>query len=89
MDLPTVQALLGILTLVSLVLGALLTAMHRRVSDLDRELSDHRIEVAQNYVTKDDHDRRVTAEIESVKDLLYRVELGLKDLLEISKKDSA
>lgn len=89
MDLPTVEALLGLLTLLCLVLGALLTAIHGRVSDSEKQLSDHRIVVAQDYVTKDEHERRITAEINSLKEMMQRIEGNITKLITMSNKDSA
>lgn len=89
MDLPTVETLLGLLTLLCLVLGALLTAIHGRVSDSEKQLSDHRVAVAQEYVTRDEHERRLTAEISSLKELMQRVESNLTKLLEKSEKGAS
>ena len=68
MDVQTMQALLSLLTLMVLVFGGLLGVLWGQLTTIGKALSLHQLHVAENYVTSDEHERRITAEIKSLKD---------------------
>lgn len=86
MDVQTMQALVGLLMLLVTVFGGLLLALWRQLSETNKCLSAHQVFVAQKYVTKEEHDRRITQEIDSMKELLQRVESNVTRLLEMNTK---
>lgn len=87
MDVGTLQALVGLLTLLVLVFGALLGAVWRQVSLVSSSFSEHQVVVAREYVTKTDHDRRLDQEMQSIKDMLKAMEANLERLIAMSQKD--
>ncbi|MBF4250509.1 hypothetical protein EA007_05810 [Vibrio anguillarum] len=89
MDVQTMQALVGLLSLLVTVFGGLLLVLWRQLSDTNKSLGTHQILVAQKYVTKEEHDRRITQEIDSMKELLQRVETTVNRLLEMNQRGAA
>jgi len=89
MDVQTMQALVGLLSLLVTVFGGLLLVLWRQLSDANKSLGSHQIMVARKYVTKEEHDRRITQEIDSMKELLQRVETTVNRLLEINQRGAA
>ncbi len=85
MDVQTMQALIGLLTLLVTVFGGLLMVMWQQLSGHAKSLGAHEVMVAKQYVTKEEHDRRITQEINSMKELLLRVERTVNSLLELNK----
>jgi hypothetical protein len=89
MDTQTIEALVGLLTLLVTVFGGLLLMLWRQLSETNKSLGSHEVHVAQHYVTKEEHDRRITQEIDSMKELLQRVESTVNRLLELNQKGAA
>jgi len=85
MDVPTMQALIALLALLVTVFGGLLLAVWNQVSNQNKALGAHEVMVAKQYVTKDEHDRRITQEINGLKELLLRVERTVNSLLELNQ----
>ncbi|EOV9305386.1 hypothetical protein HJ001_23020 [Vibrio parahaemolyticus] len=89
MDVQTMQALVALLMLLVTVFGGLLLVLWRQLSDTNKSLGHHQVMVAQKYVTKEEHDRRITQEIDSMKELLQRVESTVNRLLEMNQRGAA
>ncbi|MCS6257451.1 hypothetical protein [Shewanella baltica] len=85
MDVQTMQALVGLLTLLVTVFGGLLMLLWAQLSSQSKALGAHEVNVAKHYVTKDEHDRRITQEINGLKELLQRVEKTVNSLLELNQ----
>lgn len=86
MDVQTIQALVGLFMLLSTVVGGLQLVMWRQVSAQNEQFKAHQVEAAHKYVTKEEHDRRITSEINAIKDLLERVEVSVSRLLEMNQR---
>lgn len=89
MDVQTMQAVLALLSLIVTVFGGIVLVLWRQMTQTNSNLSNHQILVAQEYVTKTEHDRRITQEIDGMKELLQRVESNVNRLLEMNQRRGA
>lgn len=74
MDIGTIQALVGLLTLIVLVVSGVAFYLSSSLIAVKDKLQDLQIDVAKNYVTKDEHENYVTKEINGLKELILRIE---------------
>lgn len=85
MDVQTMQAIVGLLGLLVTVFGGLLLVVWVQLSSVGKELSAFQIVVARDYVTKEEHDRRIVSEVGSIKELVERIEVNMTRLLEMNQ----
>lgn len=69
-----VNALIALLTLVSVVVGGMLKLLMSKVSGLDQRLSDERVKSAERFVTSEEVDRRLEQSFSAVNRRLDHIE---------------
>tara|TARA_B100001105_G_scaffold253444_1_gene247027 strand:+ start:5996 stop:6316 length:321 start_codon:yes stop_codon:yes gene_type:complete len=79
MDIGTIQALVGLLTLIVLVVSGVAFYLSSSLISTKDKLQELQVDVAKNYVTKDEHENYVTKEINGLKELILRIESYIKD----------
>ena len=73
--------LIALLTLLALVCGSLLKVLWVKVSQLDRELNEERVKMAERFVTSAELDRRLSLTLAPLEQQMARVEIQNTELL--------
>ena len=84
-----VQTMLIIVGLLVSAFGSLLLVLWNQQAAIRKAQADHELYVARRYVTSDEHERRMTKEIDSLKDLIERFEKNMTDLFALNQKKGA
>mgnify|MGYP007062147403 CR=1 FL=1 len=74
--------MINLLMLLVVVGGGLLSVVFFMTMNNGKNISEVKVDVASNYVTKTEHDRRIDKEITGIKELLKRVEQNTRLLIE-------